>query len=129
MTSRSFNDSMTLDPARLREVSAAVREKAEAIGRASADQMAGTLRRAYPSVTETLRNGVQSGLVNGRPGVRTSATHANAYERGTPPRQRKSGASTGQMTRANVFVPLAVRTRRGFYRDVQAMLNENREIT
>ena len=124
---------VTYDAGKIEAVGREVRLSILAFAREAAQRMAGALVSAYPSVTGALRRGVTAR--NKRQAdtgslVQTRAAHAHLYELGTRQRFDATHANrrTGAMPNANVFVPLAIRTRDGFARDAQTMLNRDREI-
>ena len=119
---------VSFDDGRAERVSADVKAQLVSLAKASASTMAGVLRMLYPSKAGGLRRGVLVIEEAAIARVQTTATHAKVYEKGSPPRRRTSGGATGRMPRANVFVPIAVRTRRSLWRDQQAVLDQPREI-
>lgn len=124
----AFGIEIKLDDRKVREVTADVRAKLVSLAKVAASGMGMVLMRRYPTRTGRLRAGVRVSDEADRSRVLTTAVHANVYEKGSPPRVRRSGGSTGKMPRARVFIPLAVSTRRKLQRDQQAILDEPREI-
>lgn len=127
-----MSQSVTFDAGRLEAAGKDVRQAILTLALSAGAQMASTLRSEYPTVTGHLRRGVRQGAHREGRGaiVQTTAPHAHLYELGTQMRQdaTRKNKSTGRMPARHVFVAAATRTRASFARDVQALLDQSREI-
>ncbi len=116
--------------AALRELPAQMtRDEWGPIVKDSAEGMTAELKGVYPRVTGTLADRIV--LEPGRDSVlrakvRSKAPHAFIYEHGTVSRYTKKGAGRGEMPRANVFVPAAIRWRERMVRKVLESLRSMR---
>lgn len=101
----------------------------------AADRTTSELQSVYPEKTGNLRRGVRTVTTRGTSiqsvKVRSAAPHAHLYEYGTAARvdrTKRTPAFRGVMPRANVFIPTAIRHRRTFLGECQALADERREL-
>ena len=127
----------------LRNLSVTLKAEAAAIVLDTATAAAIEIRANYPEEsatpysTGTLKRGVRVAVTNaGQFGaaarVASTAPHAYLYENGTQGKKRKTskGWNRGAMPAAHVFVPIAIRHRRGMYAQLAALLERrNVEVT
>jgi hypothetical protein len=124
----------------LRQLPETLRDDARAIVHKHVDDAEAEIRAGYTRMTKSAAYGVEStgnllaGLLQTSPrlvsrfGVgivlRSRAPHAWLVENGSELRSFK-GAPRGRMPAAHVFVPAAMRARRGMWRDLVALLERN----
>jgi hypothetical protein len=122
----------------LRQLPETLRDDARAIVHKHVDDAEAQIRAGYNRMTKSAAYGIEStgnllaGLLqdsaDSRFGVRivlrSQAPHAWLVENGSELRSFK-GAPRGRMPAAHIFVPAAMRARRGMQRDLVALLERN----